>query len=212
MLENIIAHRGYWLNINEQNTELAFNRALSHGFGIETDLRDRNGQVVISHDMATSENMEFEDFISLCRGFPSYLKLALNIKADGLQNRLMETKIDNLHFYFDMSVPDMLGYKKNALNLYTRYSDIEEIPSLYNDSKGVWLDNFSTDILDNKALEKFLNDGKEVTLVSPELHKRNEINYWASLKRYMVTNPNHNSLISLCTDYPVKANEYFNEK
>jgi glycerophosphoryl diester phosphodiesterase len=47
----IIAHRGMWFNKHEQNTLVAFERALENGFGIETDFRDFNGSLVISHDL-----------------------------------------------------------------------------------------------------------------------------------------------------------------
>lgn len=33
----IIAHRGYWFSAQEKNTEVAFYRAFSMGFGTETD-------------------------------------------------------------------------------------------------------------------------------------------------------------------------------
>jgi len=211
-MKNIIAHRGFWLEVSEQNHFSAFERALSNGFGIETDLRDRNATVVISHDMPNSKSMSFKDFLSLCREYSPELSLALNIKADGLQQSLIAQEVNNQHFYFDMSVPDMLGYTNNSMNVYTRYSDIEQYPALYNDCKGVWLDNFSDAHLDLCALKTFLKDGKEVILVSPELHKRDEKEYWCSLKEHLTSNPSHELLIGLCTDFPLKARDYFNEK
>lgn len=211
-MENIIAHRGFWLEQSEQNTGEAFKRALSSGFGIETDLRDRNESIVISHDMANSACMSFDEFLSICDGYSTKLILAFNIKVDGLQKILNKTTITNDHFFFDMSVPDMIGYKKNFLNLYTRYSDIETKPSLYADSKGVWLDNFCDAELDVEALQRFIDDDKKIVLVSPELHKRDECNYWYSLKEYLSLNPQYKPLIGLCTDFPQKARDFFNDK
>jgi glycerophosphoryl diester phosphodiesterase len=205
---NIIAHRGFWSDISEQNSELAFRKALENGFGIETDLRDFNQNIVISHDMPTQSCMTLDKFLALCAPTPE-LVLALNVKADGLQSCLLKSTIKNSHFFFDMSVPDMLGYKKNELNFFTRYSDIEQSPSLYNQCDGVWLDNFKDENLDVPALLKFLKEKKRVVLVSPELHKRCEKNYWATLKEILTNYPEYRAHIGMCTDFPLKAKGYF---
>ena len=47
----IISHRGFWKSKNEQNTIISFQRSFENGFGIETDIRDLNGKLVISHDI-----------------------------------------------------------------------------------------------------------------------------------------------------------------
>ena len=63
---NIIAHRGLWSeDVNFQNTKLAFQNALKNGFGIETDIRDSNGELVISHDVADKNAMKLIDFLDL---------------------------------------------------------------------------------------------------------------------------------------------------
>ncbi|MFS1510720.1 MULTISPECIES: phosphodiesterase [unclassified Vibrio] len=210
-MQNIIAHRGFWLEASEQNTEVAFRRALSNGFGIETDLRDRGQFIVISHDMATTENMTLEYFLELCTVAPD-VTLALNVKADGLQSTLASLTLTNPHFYFDMSVPDMLGYLRNDMTLYTRYSDIELEPALIDKCEGVWLDNFQDDKLDEVALLTYLGLGKDVVLVSPELHKRNEKGYWEQLKAFLGANAKYKTKVGLCTDFPLDARSYFNEQ
>jgi hypothetical protein len=44
--------------INQRKKTLAaFERALQNGFGIETDFRDHNGKVVISHDPVTADSI-----------------------------------------------------------------------------------------------------------------------------------------------------------
>jgi glycerophosphoryl diester phosphodiesterase len=210
-MKNIIAHRGFWLEATEQNTEVAFRRALSNGFGIETDLRDRSQSVVISHDMASPESMTIEHFLKLCTIAPD-VTLALNIKADGLQASMASLCIDNPHFYFDMSVPDMLGYLKSGVPLYTRYSNIESEPALLDKCEGVWLDNFDNGELDVAALQSYLELGKHVVLVSPELHKRDEKSYWKQLKTFLEENESYENKLGLCTDFPLEARSYFNEQ
>ena len=51
----ILSHRGYWKTVTEKNTIIAFKRSFNLGFGTETDIRDLNGNLVISHDMPSTE-------------------------------------------------------------------------------------------------------------------------------------------------------------
>ena len=52
----IISHRGFWKNDEEKNTLEAFQKSFSNGFGIETDIRDLDGRIVISHDVPHSNS------------------------------------------------------------------------------------------------------------------------------------------------------------
>ena len=58
----IIAHRGFWLEKSEQNSLKAFKKAFENGFGVETDVRDFNGELVISHDIATKNALPLRKF------------------------------------------------------------------------------------------------------------------------------------------------------
>lgn len=51
----VLSHRGYWKNSLEKNKFVAFERSFSMGFGTETDIRDFNGELVISHDIADKD-------------------------------------------------------------------------------------------------------------------------------------------------------------
>ena len=64
----ILAHRGYWLKEEEKNTEIAFERAFDNGFGVETDLRDLKGEIVISHNMPCGNEMAFEELLQILDG------------------------------------------------------------------------------------------------------------------------------------------------
>ena len=78
----ILSHRGYWKDFQtESNKRVAFDRSFDLGFGTETDLRDINGNIVISHNMPNGDEMTFEDLLQIMNG--RNLPLALNIKADG---------------------------------------------------------------------------------------------------------------------------------
>lgn len=204
-----LAHRGWWFSAEEKNTELAFRRAFSEGFGVETDLRDYCGEIVISHDVPREKTMTFREFMQLTNDYDSGLVLALNIKSDGLQSLVKDIIGDSLsYFCFDMSVPDSLGYFKHKLKFFSRKSDIED-PSLYEQSQGVWLDCFYENKLDLVSLEKYLFEGKFVALVSPELHGFEYKLYWDLLLNFLSQHPNFSDNIYLCTDFPGKAKEYF---
>ena len=59
----ILAHRGVWQNPVEKNSAAALRRALENGFGVETDIRDLDGQLVISHDPPRAGAMRLADFL-----------------------------------------------------------------------------------------------------------------------------------------------------
>lgn len=100
----IISHRGYWKTPDEKNKTVAFKRSFSLGFGTETDIRDFDGELVISHDIANQECISFDDFLNIYKMETGNNRctLALNIKADGLQYKAKEIldkyKVDNYFF------------------------------------------------------------------------------------------------------------------
>jgi hypothetical protein len=209
---NIISHRGYWLDPKEKNTKIAFSRALSYGFGIETDFRDLNGQLVVSHDIPLIGAMDAREFVDLYKACPVNAPLALNIKADGLQELLsqfIQAAGFNNSFVFDMPVPDMRAYIGLKIPIYTRQSEYEVIPVLLSSCQGVWLDAFESTWYDLGAINPILAQGKGVAIVSPELHGRSHLELWQWLKMNKL---HEQSLVSLCTDFPLQAQEFFNAK
>lgn len=203
-MTTILAHRGYWKTEDEKNTKAAFIRAFDNGFGIETDLRDITGTIVISHNMPNGGEITFEEVLKLMDG--RNLPLALNIKADGLADeikRLLEKYNHINYFTFDMSIPEMVYQHKLGLNIFTGRSDIITHPIMLKEAKGVWLDCFNSDWFGAKEIEDLKNQGKEVCIVSPDLHKREYKSVWSKYKNA--------EGIMLCTDYPDEAKEYFND-
>lgn len=207
----ILSHRGYWKTSEEKNTRVAFDRSFSFGFGTETDLRDRNGELVISHDPAMAGAMTADDFLMLYRQYNQDLPLALNIKADGLQKllaaALKKNQIQN-YFVFDMSLPDMISYVKTGLRVFTRQSEYEPEPALYESVQGVWIDCFNSDWVSEKVIEGHLKNDKQVCLVSPDLHKRPYELFWDKLANMQIASSKN---VMLCTDYPEEARKIFNE-
>lgn len=207
---SILAHRGMWNHVSERNTIDALERAVAHGYGIETDVRDCMGRLVISHDMPTGGEIPFLEVAGLCA--EADVPLAINVKADGLAEGIENVlkRHPNLDaFCFDMSVPQLLEYQKRNLPTFTRVSEFEAAPSLYEDAKGVWLDAFVSDWYEPDVLKNFLNDGKRVAVVSSELHHRRDCNLWATLRDAKIGTFDN---VMLCTDMPDAAIDFFRGK
>jgi len=206
----LLSHRGYWKTSAEKNTALAFRRSFRLGYGTETDVRDRNGTLVIAHDPATAADMPFETFLDLYRADGDGLPLALNVKADGLQTLLHEAlqaaSVTNA-FVFDMAVPDAIGYQRAGMPFFTRLSDVETVPPLLAPAHGVWLDSFGPeDWITATTIAPLLDSGKAVCIVSPELHKRPHLPFWERLGNFACT---ANAQLLLCTDFPEAATAFF---
>lgn len=206
----IIAHRGLWVRPEERNTEDAFKRALVHGFGIETDFRDMKSTLVISHDLPAEGVMQADRLAQLYLQHFSDLPLAINIKSDGLhnliENFIVKSKLNNC-FVFDMSIPDTFGYLRAGMPFYTRMSEFELEPSFLREAKGIWLDCFHSDWYGAQVLSQYLESGKRIAIVSPELHRRSHQDVWNLLKNSKL---HLNSRLSICTDFPIQAREFFN--
>ncbi|WP_017258037.1 PI-PLC domain-containing protein [Pedobacter arcticus] len=210
----ILSHRGCWKLQSEKNTFEAFDKSFSLGFGTETDIRDLDGELVISHDMPVKEStiLTVKDFFSIYKKHNLDLPLALNIKSDGLQESLLkclnEYQITN-YFVFDMSVPDTLGYLRSEIAFFTRESEYEKKPSFYDEANGLWLDEFKSHWIDFSTLKTHADCKKQICIVSPDLHKRPYHSEWEDYKRW--DKQLKESKIMLCTDYPEEAEKFFNE-
>lgn len=203
----ILAHRGLWKSPGEKNSLAALTLALRQGFGLETDVRDCAGELVISHDPPLAGALPLRALLEEYRSLKASSTLALNIKADGLAQPLrmllQEYGVEN-YFVFDMSVPDMLAYVRNEMPLYSRLSELEPQVALLDRCAGIWLDAFHGDWYDAATISRFLNAGLAVCVVSPELHRRGKDNVWNLLRQ--VTSPT--SQLVCCTDHPEELREW----
>ena len=208
----ILAHRGYWGSDVPNNTPAAIRRALESGFGFESDIRDLNGELVISHNMANETCQKAEEVFSWLAEFDDKYCFAINIKADGLKDKLSELlKKYGIHNYFtfDMSVPQMVEYDETDLTYFTRQSEIESTPVMYENASGVWVDGFwDNDWITEDLLKDHIKNGKTVCIVSPELHKREYKTFWERLAKFNIDL----SKIMLCTDRPNEAKQFFKNK
>ncbi len=209
MKRSILAHRGVWKEDAEKNSRAALALAPQQGYGIETDVRDSDGRLVISHDVPVGGEPTLAEVAERCA--EARVPLAINIKADGLASLIKEVLdgYPNLDaFCFDMSVPELFQYQKRGLPCYTRVSEFESTPALYDDAHGVWLDAFLSDWYSTDLVRRFLDDGKRVAIVSPELHRRDHRALWESLRDAGLGGLDH---VMLCTDLPDAAVGFFRE-
>jgi hypothetical protein len=208
----VIAHRGYWLSSAEQNGEIAFRRALLSTYGIETDLRDYCGKVVISHDAASDTSMQFDAFLDIYKSYNSHPILALNVKADGLHAPIAEAlkrfHITN-YFLFDMSVPDTLSYFAYGLTVFTRRSEFELGSALDGRAAGLWLDSFEQPYVDPNLVRSTLAEGRRIAIVSPELHRRPHERAWTLWRDALMQCKVAQGQVLICTDFPDEASRFF---
>ena len=195
--KSIFAHRGFWVNSHAQNSIDSFEAAARNGFSIETDLRSFNGTLVISHDPISGDRyIELGDLIRLNSTF------ALNVKEDGLQSKILEIREwikSSNSFVFDGSLPEMFRYKKLGIDHALRISEYER--ELAWDCKFVWLDSFESDWwIDDMSVIEYLQ-GREVVVVSPELHGRDHKSLWSYLHE---SRQKGRFDFSICTDLPLE--------
>lgn len=204
-----LAHRGLWTTAPERNTLGAFADAFAHGWGVELDVRDLDGALVISHDPPGRGALRFDAVVDCYRAHGCPGTLAVNVKADGLAELIAHALRDVARerwFAFDMSVPDTLHYARAGLPFFTRHSDVEPEPVLYEPAAGVWLDDFGGGFIAEDRIAAHLAAGKGVAVVSPELHRRDHDAAWAQWRSWRVWD---SAEVLLCTDHPTSAAEVF---
>jgi glycerophosphoryl diester phosphodiesterase len=201
----ILAHRGHWLAPAEKNSFAAFARAWSGGYGVETDLRDRDGEIVISHDPAMREATTFAQLLEAHAAQGPDTPLALNIKADGLQGTLARSlaqyRAPNF-FVFDMSIPDTLHYLRAGIPVFVRLSEHEPETALLDSAAGVWLDAFDSEWWTLDMVRALCAREKTVAIVSSELHGRPHQELWRALAGL---EQSVRDKLMLCTDFPDDA-------
>jgi hypothetical protein len=100
----------------------------------------------------------------------------------------------------------MYAYIGLGVPTYSRLSEYETVPSLLSSCQGVWLDAFESTWYDLGVINPILAQGKGMAIVSPELHGRSYLELWQWLKMNKL---HEHSLVSLCTDFPMQAQEFF---
>jgi hypothetical protein len=207
----MLAHRGLWREKSQQNTLEALLGALDAGYGLETDVRDLAGELVIAHDPPTVPALPLEALFSHYAASRHQSLLALNIKADGLCAPLMALLarhgIQN-YLVFDMSLPDTLAYVRAGARVLIRRSELESHPELEARAAGIWVDELTRPWLDAVKIQDLLADDRVVCVVSAELHGREREPQWRELSAGRALAA-RSAWFYLCTDLPEAGAEAF---
>lgn len=194
---SLLAHRGLHSASYPPNSLEALELALVKGYGIETDLRLIDDEIVIQHD-TFDKPLPLSLLLELWENTTN-LELALNIKEDGLALILKEifSKYEGRgdYFFFDMSTPQEVHYENLDLPIAYRVSDREPYSRFKTPPKRIWLDSFSDPqwflTLPEQELKEILNRSY---VISSELHKKDPTQLWNLLI--------HHSFKGICTDHP----------
>lgn len=199
----VFAHRGAWSHSSEKNSQQALTKAFESGMGVETDFRDYQANLVLSHDILL--NQQFTPFA----GFNSKDRYAINLKSDGLLSLFLpfaEEIIVSRSFVFDGSIPEMVRYRDAGIPHALRLSEYEtELPWK---SEYVWVDAFESDWWISDENLKSLFSSHHLVFVSPELHGRD---HRLAFEAFVDFRRKYGKVFSVCTDLPLELLGLFDE-
>lgn len=206
---SLLAHRGLTIFKGEKYQNPFF-KAIDKNYGIEIDIRNLDGRIVVSHDPLESKPyLFFEDICKYVKNKNYKGFLAINVKEDNLENQLVSLlskyELSNW-FTFDHSIPDLISSK--SLKSFYRISEYEKYPfdDFFN-VKGCWLDSFnSPHWYGSDLLEELFSKG-DLAIVSSELHGYSPKTQWSIIKSILQIESKHN--LFLCTDLPGEASKFF---
>ena len=182
------------------NTIQALSETSTH-FGVEIDIRSQDGDLILAHDPFIN-GVNFELWLNTY----NHQFLVLNVKEDGLEEKLMEKlskySIEN-YFFLDQAFPSL--YKVSRLfpsKCAVRVSDVESSQTALSLKPGwVWLDSHSGDwsyLLESIKVVREL--GMKICLVSPELQRFDYKKEMFSLQQLLLNN--NLELDAVCTKLP----------
>ncbi len=136
-------------------------------YGVEIDIRNNSGELVLSHDLHESTTT-LKEFLN---NYDKKLLIA-NIKESGIENisidMIKDKNIENF-FLLDVEFPYIYqNYSQQKKYLSTRFSayeSIESVARLVNKVTWLWIDTYSDFELDEKTADVVKNF--KTCLVSP---------------------------------------------
>ena len=166
-----IAHR-----INQLDETIAAD-VFGSADGIEFDIRDTGGEIVVQHDPFLGGQL-FTEFLKFC---PSNKFYIVNVKSEGIERRAiadLEAHGITQFFLLDCSIPMMVRLgKMGERRLAVRFSEYEShatVEAMAPFVSWVWVDVF-TQLPLTSLVETFIrNRGLKLCLVSPELQGQQE--------------------------------------
>lgn len=157
---------------------------LPNEFGVELDIRDEGGELIISHDPFVMGE-SFEAYVEAY----NHGTMILNIKSERIEHRVLQLiKKHGIRSYFflDSSFPMIyLLSKEGESNVALRFSEFEGMDTIRNMAgsvQWVWVDCFTKFPLNHTEYVEMKALGYKLCLVSPELQGRDhEIEAYKSI-------------------------------
>lgn len=151
-------------------------KSLPLEYGVELDLRDEAGEIIISHDPFVLGE-RFEDYLKEYH----HGTMILNVKSERIEHKILEM-IKNAdvksYFFLDSSFPMIyLLSKQGESNVALRFSEFEGMDTIRNMAgkvQWVWVDCFSKFPLTQALYQEMKALGYKLCMVSPELQGRDE--------------------------------------
>ncbi len=147
-------------------------KTVPESMGVELDLREASGQIILQHD-AFKSGESFEEYLRFYR----HGLMILNVKTDGLEEKILELiKRHGVkkYFFLDLAFPSMMkliqnGEKQIAVR-FSEYEPLEQCLALKGKVEWVWVDCF-THLPLTPENYKALKAHFKICLVSPELQR-----------------------------------------
>ena len=145
-------------------------------FGVEVDLRDSNGEIIMVHD-PFMPGEKFEEYLKHYK----HKLIILNVKSERIEFKILELlkkfKVKD-YFFLDCSFPMIYTLnkagEKNIAIRFSEYEPIENVLAAKDMVKWIWVDCFSKFPVDDDIYKKIKQTGLRTCLVSPELVGRPE--------------------------------------
>jgi hypothetical protein len=162
---------------------------ISTSFGIELDLRDCDGKIILEHDPFNYKNSdEFDDYIKHYQ----HQTLILNVKSERIELEALKIlKKYNIkkYFFLDSSFPMIVNLSKSGeRNIALRFSEFEGLDTIRNMAgkvNWVWVDCFSKLPINRDIFIELKKLNYKLCLVSPDL--LNRVEDISTYKKYFVS-------------------------
>jgi hypothetical protein len=170
--------------------------------GVEVDIRSEGKDLVIHHEPFSGG----EDFESWLLAY-EHGTLILNVKEEGLENRLIDlmrrNEIEDF-FFLDQSFPFLIktsnaGESRCAVRV-SEFEGIDTAMSLVGKVDWVWVDCFTRFPLTKESACRMREMGFKLCLVSPELQGRSNMKDVLDFRENLETF--HIEGDAVCTKYP----------
>lgn len=168
-------------------------------FGVEIDIRSKGDQLYLHHDPFAA-GTPIDDWLT----YFNHAGLILNVKEEGLEDRLTETMEElncENYFFLDQSFPFLIrtsnaGEKKSAVRV-SEYEGLAAAHALAGRIEWVWVDCFSKFPLSKADATELQALGYKLCIVSPELQGREDVRaYRAAIETAEI------NFDAVCTKYP----------